>query len=202
MPDDRADTAVIYRIVRIRVEEWRLQNPGRKNDLVVHWIVIRVHRRRSHAPLRAIGRFADLFQVAVKFEIFRPQGVERVRASIDLEERIIAPFVGVTNLDRHRGQFFQRFLFGRLVHPLQRLDSIAQRFLQVVDQLERARFCFRREIIGNVKFPERFANFGVRGNDNTFPARLDLLGSPQRRLFEVEIFVDEISRKFGRGRVN
>ena len=59
MSNHRADAAVIDCVVSIGVEERRLQNSGRENDLVHLRIVIRVHSRRSHSPFRPIDRFAD-----------------------------------------------------------------------------------------------------------------------------------------------
>ncbi len=101
-----------------------------------------------------------------------------------------------------RGEFFQRFLFGRLVHPFERLDSIAQRRFQIVDQLERTRFCFRREIFRHVKFAERFPDGLVGRNHDAFPARLDLFRAAQSRIVEIEVLVHEVFRELGGGGVD
>ena len=69
--DDRADAAVVDRVVRLRIEERRLQNAGREHDLVHVRIVVGVHGRRRHAPFGAIDRFADLLQLAVRFRTCR-----------------------------------------------------------------------------------------------------------------------------------
>ena len=60
-----------------------------------------------------------------------------------------------------RREFLERFLFGRLVHPVERLDSIGQRFLQIVDQLERALLCCGWKIKADIQFAERFANVAI-----------------------------------------
>ena len=101
--DDGANPAVINCVVGIGVEERRLQNSSRENDLIHVRVVIRVHRRRCHAPFGAIDRFADLLKLAVDLEIFSADRVEDEWTPIDLKQRIIAPFVGVTDLDCKSG---------------------------------------------------------------------------------------------------
>src|SRR5206468_12033841 len=66
----------------------------------------------------------------------------------------------------------------------------------------RARFRFRRAIIGDIKCPERFADGPISRNDNTFPARLDLFRATKDAVLEIEILVYEIIGKFGRGGVD
>ena len=80
-----SDPAVIHCVIRVGVEEWRLQNAGRENNLVHLRIVVRVHRRRRHSPFRAIDRFADLVQLALRFKIFCAQFIQHKRPAIDLE---------------------------------------------------------------------------------------------------------------------
>src|SRR5213075_130902 len=101
---DRTDAAVVEGVVRVRVKKRRLQDPGWKNDFVQLGIVIRVHRRRSHAPLAAIDRFVDLIQLAMNIEDRRANRVESVRATVDLQARVIPPFVWITDLDGESGQ--------------------------------------------------------------------------------------------------
>ena len=63
--DHGADRAVVHRVVGVRVEERRLQDAGREDDLVVRGVVVGVHRRRRHAELRAVRRRADARDVRV-----------------------------------------------------------------------------------------------------------------------------------------
>src|SRR5207237_5879633 len=131
-------------------------------------------RRRSHSPLGAIDRFSDLLKLAVDLEIFSAGRVKDEWTPIDLKQRIIAPFVGVTDLDGKSGELFERLLFRRLVHPFECFDPIAQGFFQVIYQFQRTRFRFWREIIGDIKFAKSLAYGPVGRNNHAFPAWLDL----------------------------
>src|SRR5260363_284379 len=59
MTDDRADAAVIQRIVRLRVEERRLQDGGRGVDRIVGWGVVSIDDLRRHEPFFPVTRLAD-----------------------------------------------------------------------------------------------------------------------------------------------
>ena len=126
----------------------------------------------------------------------RADRIQHKWAAIDPKRGIIAPLIGITNLDVHRGEFFLGRLFGRVIHPIQRVDSIGESRAQIVDQLERARFRFRREIIRYIKFPESFTDCAVRCGDDTLPTRLDLLRAAQGRFVEVKVLVNEVVREF------
>ena len=202
MADHGANRAVVHPVVSIRVEERRLQNAGRKHNLVHVRVVIRVHGRRRHAPIGAIDRLADLLQIAVGFKLSGTHCVQHVRAAVDLQQRIIEPFVGIADLDVHRGKFLERFFFCGLVHPIERFDSIGQGFLQIVYQLERARLGFRRKIKTDVQFPERFADLVILGRDHPLPTRFYLLRAAEGPVIEIEPFVDEILGQVWPGRVN
>src|SRR5437868_8006582 len=93
MTDDCADAAVVHRVIRLRVEEWRLQNAGREHDLVAARIIISVYGWRRHAPFAAIDRLADLRHLPGALEDFAAQYIHRIRIAIDREQRIIAPFI-------------------------------------------------------------------------------------------------------------
>ena len=62
----------------------------------------------------------------------RAHDVQHVGSAIDLEQRVIAPLVRVTDLDRERGQLLERLLLGRLVHPVERLDPSASAALRLL----------------------------------------------------------------------
>ena len=86
MSDNGADPAVVHRVVGIGVEERRLQNARGEHDLVHVWVVVRVHRRRRHPPVRAIHWLADLLQVAIGLEFSGAHRVQHVRAAINLQQ--------------------------------------------------------------------------------------------------------------------
>ena len=86
MSDDRAYAAVIDRVIRVCIEERRLQNPGREHDFIHVGVVICVHRWRRHAPISPVHWFADFLDVAIHLEMLGPHRVENVRTSVDLEQ--------------------------------------------------------------------------------------------------------------------
>ena len=64
--DDRADAAVVVGVVRVRIEERRLQDAGREGDVVLRRVVAGVDRRRREAaPLVRIVGMADALDVVV-----------------------------------------------------------------------------------------------------------------------------------------
>src|SRR5947209_10419672 len=67
--DHHPDTAIVDRIIQPLVEERRLQDSCREVDVVLQCAVIRIYRRRSHAPLRPVHRLADLVDLPVRFEL-------------------------------------------------------------------------------------------------------------------------------------
>ena len=69
VPDHRADAAVIDRRIGVRIEERRLQDRGREDDLDHAEIGVGVDRHRGHAPLPAADRAAELADVVLMLEL-------------------------------------------------------------------------------------------------------------------------------------
>src|SRR5204862_6189883 len=67
--DDRADAAIIERIVSFRIVERWLQNSGRKNDFVELWVAISIHRARRHSPFGFVYLPARLAEAALELEL-------------------------------------------------------------------------------------------------------------------------------------
>ena len=147
--------------VGVLVEERRLQNTGWEDDFVHRWVVIRIDRRRRHAPLASIDGFADLRVVALTLVSIRCQLVDDEGFLNDREIGVVAPRIRITNLQGKRVEFLDRPRLGLRGHPIQRRDVGAQRLLDVLDQLERAGFSCRREDLGYVLAPERVAERAV-----------------------------------------
>ena len=59
VPDHNADAAVIDRVIGFRVEEGRLQDARREDDLVAGGVVLRVHDVRRHEPVGKVHGAAD-----------------------------------------------------------------------------------------------------------------------------------------------
>ena len=66
--DDHADAAKVDRRIDGEVEERRLQDAGRKIDVVERWVVVGVDGRRRHAPLLLVYRLAQMVEVPVALE--------------------------------------------------------------------------------------------------------------------------------------
>ena len=64
----RADGAIIHCVVHAFVVEGRLQDAGRKIDVIFGGIVIGIYGGRCHQPFRAIRRLANLVQDPMNFE--------------------------------------------------------------------------------------------------------------------------------------
>ena len=75
MSDDRANAAVVDCVVGFRIEERRLQNRGRKHDLVHLRVVIGIDCLRGHLPLFPIDRLAELADVVAIIEARRTHHV-------------------------------------------------------------------------------------------------------------------------------
>jgi len=66
--DHRADRPVVDRVVRLHVEERRLQDRSRENDLVLGRVVVGVDGLRRHAPLLVIAGLAEIRELILPFE--------------------------------------------------------------------------------------------------------------------------------------
>ena len=75
MADHRADAAVVHRVIRLGVEERRLQNSGGKHDFVQGGIVIGIYRRRGHSPAVAIDRMTEPGEAKSRLERLGPHHV-------------------------------------------------------------------------------------------------------------------------------
>ena len=95
--DGRAGVAVIRRIVHLRIEQRRLQDAGRKVDVVHLRIVIGIHRGRRHLPLAAIHRLANFRQFALGFEQRGALHVAKIIVARDIDGTVVAPFVRISD---------------------------------------------------------------------------------------------------------
>ena len=144
--DHPADAAIVHRRVGVRIEEGRLQDRRREDDLVVGRVVIGVHRLRRHAPFVLVDRPVHAVQLELPAETPHPLDVSEQVVGADFKTRIVAPFVRIADLD---GEFRQLLLgggLGRVAHPGQVVDAVRQRQAQVGDQLLHLGLGLGREI--------------------------------------------------------
>ena len=89
---------VVHRIILAGIKERRLQNAGRKVDVVHLRIVISIHGGRTHPPFAAIHRFADLGNLAPFFKgIGRVQRVAERIAAGNGQRGVVTPFIRIAD---------------------------------------------------------------------------------------------------------
>ena len=96
--DHRADGAVVHGIVRVRIEERRLQDRRREHDLVVLRVVVGVHVLRIHLPLVAIHGAVEARELAMPFPQRRAAHVAEQIVAPHFERGVVLPLVRVADL--------------------------------------------------------------------------------------------------------
>ncbi len=129
MTDHRSDAAVVYRGVHFVVVKRGLQNSGWKVDVVLGRVVVGVHGGRRHEPFGAIHLFPYFVELAMDFEFGGTFVIADGVASNNLDTRVIAPLVGISDFVGDRAQLNQRLLLGGRRHPGERLNVLAERLL-------------------------------------------------------------------------
>ena len=150
MADHSSDGSVIHSIVSCHIKEWGLQDGSRKYDLVHDRVVVCIDRLWSHMPLVSINRRAKLFQFFLGFKSRRCQNVDGKNGRLNLQRRVVFPFVGISDLGGKHGKFFQCLLLSSLSHPVTSGDALGECFLEVLNQFVHSFLGSRLEILFNV----------------------------------------------------
>src|ERR1700753_3387819 len=108
-----------------------------------------------------------------------------------MDSRIVLPALRVADLIGDGVQFLHRALFRYRRHPIQFLDILAERLLEVSDHFERALFAFLAERPLDVFLAERLTEFVIFQLDAALPAWPHLLGSRQNRAVKAEGLLDD-----------
>ena len=132
--DDRADRTVVHRRIRGQIEERRLQDARREDDLVLEPAVVRIHGLWRHRPLLAIDWLAEIRQLILPLETAGSLHVAVQIADVRLQSRVVAPLVGISDHHVHLGQLLERGFLRVGAHPGVRLNSCGHRGLQVVNE--------------------------------------------------------------------
>ena len=66
--DDRTDPAIVDGVVSLDVEEWRLQDGRREDDLIAQWVVIGIDRLGEHQPFVRIHGARELLDGVIELE--------------------------------------------------------------------------------------------------------------------------------------
>jgi hypothetical protein len=189
--DHGADGAVVHRVVGLQVEEGRLQDGGREHDLVGERVVVGVDGLRRHAPLGLVNRLAGARGLACPLETRGAQAVADRVARHHLQAAVVAPLLGVADLDQVGGELLLGAGLGLGAHPGEAVQAVAKAAQQVLDQADHALLGLGREMLGDVDATERLAQRAVDLVDALLPARLLLGGALQRRALVGEARVAE-----------
>ena len=130
--DHNADSAIVHRLVGIRIEERRLKDGCREADFVGCRIVVGIHRLRSHPPFGTVCLLAKLGLVVLDEPPAGGKNVVVVAVGLgDGHRSVILPLVRVADLDREIVKLFVGLGLGGVAHPVKRIDVLAEGSLQV-----------------------------------------------------------------------
>src|SRR5665213_4447534 len=152
--DNDADHAVVDRIVRRGVEIGRLQDRGVKDD-VSKDSVVGINRLRCQAPVGSIHRAGAAIDVEIPI---RGSGTPHITDQViapDLNSRIVARVIRITDLDGVGIEFFKRFDPGFRTHPLHSLQPAAKGRSYICYQLLNLGFRFRRKLMFDIDLSYR-----------------------------------------------
>ena len=140
--DHRADATVVGGVVGLGIEERRLQDRGREDDLVHLRVVVGVDRLRGHEPFLAIDRLAELGEVA---GVLEGRGALKVAGEVvrlHFQRGVVAPLVGIADLHRELLELLLRLGLGGVAHPGERVDAAFVGLDEVGDECLHARLAF------------------------------------------------------------
>src|ERR1700730_11532362 len=189
--DYGAHAAVIDGVVGLGVVEGRLQDAGGKDDFVHGGVVVGGDGGRRHAPLVAVHGLPDFCKFASVFKRGGAAQIDGVRGAFDVELGIIAPLIGVADLNIEGLEFFDGGLFCFRVHPGKCGDIGTQGRDKILHHLAGMGLGLRRKIFFDVHLAESFADVAIGGLYAAFPARLKLGGAGKALAVEIKVFLYE-----------
>ena len=197
MADDGADAAIVDRWVGIGIEEGRLQDRGREDDLVPGEVGIGVDGHRRHEPFAAVHRSAELVDVALMLELVGAHDVAGEVATLDDQRRIVAPLVGIADLGREGGELGPRARLGLRRHPGEVLDAAVHRGEDIVHQPVGRGLGLGREVALDIILADLLAHRARDERDAALPEVLVLGRAVERGAVKGEMRVDERVREIG-----
>ena len=136
--DHHTDGPIIHRVIRLQIEERRLQNAGRKNNLVQGRAEVGVDRLRGHVPFGPIHGLADPRQIPSGFKGIGPEHVAQVIVPSNLQPRIITEALGVPHFLGETVKLLESLPTGGFAHPLQLGEPLPEYDAQVGDHFRHA----------------------------------------------------------------
>ena len=197
MADHRSDPAVIDRRVGVGIEEWRLQDRRREDNLDHAEIGVGVDRHGGHAPFPFVDRLAQLTDIVGVIELVRAHRVAEQVAPVDDQARHIAPLRRIADLRSEGGELGVRADLGLGRHPVEFVDPPVHRRDDVVNERVRRRLGLRREETRDVELADVVAERSDGEIHRPLPARFLLRRAGKRRAVESEILLVESRRQIG-----
>ena len=174
--DHYADSAVVHRVVGCRVEERRLEDCCREANFIGGRVVIGIDRLGSHEPLLGIYRLADFGELIAGRPLAGTLDILPVgEGRVDFERGVVLPFIGVADLHVESGEFLAGTHLGRVAHPVELIDVLAEGRAEVLHQGHHAGLVFGGEELLDVHFAYGLAQGAVGNGHGTLPAGAGLL---------------------------
>mmetsp|Transcript_20016 Transcript_20016/g.36303 ORF Transcript_20016/g.36303 Transcript_20016/m.36303 type:complete len:301 (+) Transcript_20016:177-1079(+) len=150
--------SIVYGIVCFSIKERRLENGGRKHNLVKTGMVVGVYGLRSQEPLFAIGGGIHFFHLACMLKCSRLENhFQEAIGILNVQSCVIDPFVGIPNLDFESCHFLQTCLSSCLSHPLYFLEPFLESCTNVFHNLKCATLAFFVKVFCTVQLTKCFS---------------------------------------------
>ena len=195
VPDDGARPAVVDRGVAAGLVERRLKNAGWEVDVVARGAVVRIDRRRRHAPFGPVDGATDLVQVPAALERECALPVSERVVGLDRQLTVVPPLVRVPDAMDDRRELGACCLLGLIGHPRRGIDVVLHRGLDGLDDPQHVGLRFTAERLLDKGPSQCFAEPPIRRRDALAPARFLLLLACERAAEEVEAGVSEVLRQ-------
>ena len=202
MTNHHTDSTVVGGIVGIELEERRLQDCCGEANLVGGGVVVGIHGLRSHAPLVLVDGLVDFAEHVVHVELVATHHVGIITVVFDFEAAVVAPLVGVTNLDVDGAQFGMGVNFGAVGHPFGHVDALTEGGDEVLHQGLHAGLCFGGEIFLDIELAKGLAHSSVDNVGDAFPTGPVGFLAAHQLAVEVELGVDKVIAQVGGGSID
>ena len=185
--DHDSDSAVVDGVVRVSVEERRLEDRRREADLVRRRVIVGVDCLRRHSPFGLVGRLAEFGHIVGRVP---GSGCAEILVvallRVDVKGRVILPLVRIANLHGEVVQLLVGLGLCGVAHPIKFIDVLAERLLEVLHEIDH--LCLRglREVFGHVHLADSLAEDAVRNLHSPLPARFLLLDAGHLGAEEIE----------------
>ena len=177
MADHDTDAAVIDGVIRIGVEERRLQDGGREADLIGRRVIVGIDRLRRHAPFGLVRRLAEFGHIVGHIPGAGTAQILKIGLGrIDVEGAVILPLVGIADLDGEGCELLMRLDLGGVAHPVERINVLAKGGTQVLHEGDHLLLGSLREIALDIHLADGFAENAVRDAHRPLPTGFLLLG--------------------------